>query len=546
MAETTTTDDPTLVQDVTSVREAKQRTAPSIVPYVDRWLLRAEGHRASVGTQLARWCIAAQGRADTERRQESRGCLQVVADTYGVSLDAWLDNLGALREFKKIVPGNTPRKSSPNANHWGLHKYRALLAASEPDAERLARYADGTEDSFHTAGGWITYFYAPFRAAFLRAILASWFAGNDALARIADTAQSVTSRFLRNTTPSGRTMLGFLLCEAVDDELFLAHVVDERRVASDGREETFALKSPGGARYVEFLQRWVVPVSPDPAHEEAAAAELRAYAQALAQVEYRATRSADGVVIHVVRKASVSDAERGQVSTFRLHPFDAIIVCGFTPLDSKEPTTKLPEQAQHRVDQAARDFHHGLAPFIIVSGGAVYPMGTPTSEAILMRDALVEHEDAALRVPASRVVLDYQARHTPTNVRNPGRILRRHGLGGDVIVVAGDDTDITCNPFEQDEYMAGETPFVSYEGRCVDELGFVPYHFMLRPSEYGGRIAEWRQKAEDEGRPPSQRVARYLYHRDLIAAHLPDEMHLVTAITPEVSRRFNVRDALDP
>ena len=28
-----------------------------------------------------------------------------------------------------------------------------------------------------------------------------------------------------------------------------------------------------------------------------------------------------------------------------------------------------------------------------------------------MRDALVEHEDAALRVPASRVVLDYQAPH---------------------------------------------------------------------------------------------------------------------------------------
>ncbi len=545
MAETTS-DDPTLVQDITAVRDSQQRTSPSIIPYIDQWLLRAEGHRASVGTQLARWCITAQQRADAERQQESRSCLQVVADTYGISLDAWLDNLSALRKFEKIVPGNTPRKSSPNSNHWGLHKYRALLAQSEPDTQRLARYADGTEDTFHTAGGWITYFYSPFRAAFLRAILASWFEGNDALGRIGDTAQSVTSRFLSNTTPSGRTMLGFLLCEAVDDELFLEHIVDERRVTSDGRVTALSLKSPGGTSYVKFLLQRVIPVSPDPAHEDAAAAELRAHAQALAQIEYRAARDGDGLVIKVTRKASVSGAERSHLSTFRLHPFDAIIVCGFTPLDSKEPTKKLPEQAQHRVDQAARDFHHGLAPFIIVSGGAVYPMGTPTSEAILMRDALVAHEDPQLRVPANRIVLDYQARHTPSNVRNTGRILVRNGFTNDVIIIAGDDSDSTCDPFEQDEYMAGETPFVSYEDRCVDELGFVPYHFMLRPTAYAERIEKWLQDAEDQGRPPSQRVARYLYHQDVIEAHLPDEMHLVVAINPAVARHFNVRDALDP
>ncbi len=541
-----TTDDPTLVQDVTSARDAQMRTAPSITQYVDQLLLRTADHRASVGTQLARWCITAQQTFDGERQQESRSCLQVVADTYGVSLDAWLENLSALRRFEKIVPGNTPRKSSPNSNHWGLHKYRALVGSQELDARRLARYADGTEDTFTTPGGTITYFYSPFRAAFLRAILVAWFSGGDALGRIADTAQRVLSHFLSNTKPTGRTMLGFLLCEAVDDDLFLERIVYEKRRTDDGREESWALRSPSGTSYLAFLQKWVVPVSPDSAHEEAVAVELRAYARELSLLDYRAEPEDEGWMIRVSRKANVSDTEPSDVAMFALCPFDAIIICGFTPLDSKEPTKTLPTQAQHRVDQAARDFHNGLAPFIVVSGGAVYPMGTPISEAILMRDALVHHDDASLRVPAGRIVLDYQARHTPSNVRNPGRILRRFGLPNDVIIIAGDDTDNTCNPFEQDEYMAGETPFVSYEGRCNDELGFLPYHFLLRPTDYAERIAKWLQQAVDKHRPPSQRVARYLYHQDRIEEHLIDQMHLVASISPEVSRRFNVRDALDP
>lgn len=541
-----TTDDATLVEDVTAARDAKQRTAPAIIPYVDRWLLRAQGHRASVGSQLARWCITARQRFDPWQQQESLSCLQVVADTYEIPRDEWLDNLSALRVFKKLVPGNTPRKSSPNSNHWGLHKYRALMASEEIDVQKLARYADGTEDTFTPPGGTITYFYAPFRAAFLRAILKAWFAGNDALARIADTAQTLRSQFLHNTTPDGRTMLGFLLCEAVDDELFESHIVHATRTTADGREEKYALRSPGGTRYVEFLQQWVIPPSPDAAHEEAASAELRAYAQDFARLEYRAAYVDEAWTANASRKAEVPGGARSTVGMFELYPFDAIVVCGFTPPSTTEPTQQLPAQAQHRVDQAARDFHRKLAPFILVSGGAVYPMGTPISEAMLMRDALVHHADASLRVPARRIVLDHRARHTPTNVRNPGRILRAHGLYGDVIIIAGDDSDITCNHFEQDEYMAEETPFVSYEGRCNDELGYVPFYFMLRPTDYRERINEWLQRAEDEHRPPSARVARYLFHKALVVEHLQDEMHLVAAINPEVSRRFNVRDALDP
>ena len=88
-----------------------------------------------------------------------------------------------------------------------------------------------------------------------------------------------------------------------------------------------------------------------------------------------------------------------------------------------------------------------------------------------------------------------------------------------MIVVAGDDTDITCNPFEQDEYMAGERPSSRTRGCCRRVSASSPT--MLRPSEYGGRIAEWRQKVEDEGRPLSQRVARYLYHCDLMRRTCP-------------------------
>lgn len=109
--------------------------------------------------------------------------------------------------------------------------------------------------------------------------------------------------------------------------------------------------------------------------------------------------------------------------------FDAIIVPGYTPLSSKNPTP-LTERAKERLKSAVEDFKAGKAPFIIVSGGSVHPERTRINEAKEMRDYLVKE----LKVPSNRIIVEGLARHSTTNLRNSGRIMLEHGLKKAVII----------------------------------------------------------------------------------------------------------------
>jgi hypothetical protein len=98
------------------------------------------------------------------------------------------------------------------------------------------------------------------------------------------------------------------------------------------------------------------------------------------------------------------------------YPHTAIIVLGAGPEDLLTP---LSARGKLHVKIAAQRYFEGLAPFVIVSGGAVHPRETRHVEAVEMRRALIER----YKVPAHAIVIEPYARHTTTNLRNASRLL---------------------------------------------------------------------------------------------------------------------------
>ncbi|MCC6807010.1 MAG: YdcF family protein [Deltaproteobacteria bacterium] len=104
-----------------------------------------------------------------------------------------------------------------------------------------------------------------------------------------------------------------------------------------------------------------------------------------------------------------------------------VIVPGYATPSFAGPLTPRAEQ---RLRAAAADFFAGRASAILVTGGNVHPTGTPFNEAFEMRRFLVDQ----LSVPAERVIVEPLARHTTTNLRNAGRLMRRHGILRAIVV----------------------------------------------------------------------------------------------------------------
>src|SRR5262245_54338668 len=103
-----------------------------------------------------------------------------------------------------------------------------------------------------------------------------------------------------------------------------------------------------------------------------------------------------------------------------------LIVPGYTPRFGW--TTGLHPEAVERLERALDDLQAGLAPAVIVSGGAVH---SDENEAVLMREWLLAHG-----VEPARILLEPCARHTTTNLRNAGRIVLRHGANEALVVTS--------------------------------------------------------------------------------------------------------------
>jgi hypothetical protein len=82
-----------------------------------------------------------------------------------------------------------------------------------------------------------------------------------------------------------------------------------------------------------------------------------------------------------------------------------------------------------------------------------------------MKDALL-----ALGVRAENILVDARARHTTTNLRNAGRMMRKLGMSKAVVVTAGGGI-AGSNLFGQDFYLAHPT-LSTFHSRCERELGY--------------------------------------------------------------------------
>jgi hypothetical protein len=120
-----------------------------------------------------------------------------------------------------------------------------------------------------------------------------------------------------------------------------------------------------------------------------------------------------------------------------------------------------------RADRASETWRSGLAPVVIVSGGAVHAQ---TIEAFMLMHLAVCDGG----VPAARVLVDPCADHTHTNVRNAGALVRY--LGARTAYVVTDD-------FLQGDYLQEWAGFELIGGSIDDRS--------LR--DFGHLLGSWRQ-----------------------------------------------------
>ncbi len=115
-----------------------------------------------------------------------------------------------------------------------------------------------------------------------------------------------------------------------------------------------------------------------------------------------------------------------------------------------------------RCHLAAARSHKKLAPFIILSGGYCHPFHTPYAEAFEMKKYLVTRQG----VPESAIIIEPQARHTTTNMRNADRLMIRYGIP------LTKPSDIVSTK-SQIDYIA--LPQQHFDERNLRELGYLPY-----------------------------------------------------------------------
>jgi hypothetical protein len=188
-----------------------------------------------------------------------------------------------------------------------------------------------------------------------------------------------------------------------------------------------------------------------------------------------------------------ADALNRHFSCGRPAPWPFLIVPGYTPRIGWRGG--LHPRNLERLERALADLRAGLAPSVIVTGGAVH---SPDNEAVLMRQWLLAHD-----VAPEQILIEPCARHTTTNLRNAGRILLAHGAR-EALVVTSDEPDWWPRRagwrFAEQSYYLGFPWLSSFHLRCLVELGYrvgtlewlEPMHVAFRPSQNVFR-SSWKE-----------------------------------------------------
>lgn len=165
-------------------------------------------------------------------------------------------------------------------------------------------------------------------------------------------------------------------------------------------------------------------------------------------------------------ESTVNKAAYDRVKTIKWtsYKYSVILVPGAGPSD---PAVPLSAGGMLRCRLAAVQYHKGMAPFIMVSGGKVHPYKTKYNEAEEMKRFLIHK----LHIPENAIIMEPHARHTTTNMRNAVRLMFRYGM-------PMDKPGLTSTERGQSAWIG--TTLVE---RCKKELDEVPY----KPGE---RLAE--------------------------------------------------------
>jgi len=140
------------------------------------------------------------------------------------------------------------------------------------------------------------------------------------------------------------------------------------------------------------------------------------------------------------------------------YKYATIVVPGEGP---ELTTVALDPMGRMRCNLAIARYRKGLAPFIIVSGGFVHPFHTPYAEAFEMKRYLLTQN-----VPESAIIIEPQARHTTTNLRNANRLMIHYGIP---ITMPSD----IVSTKSQIDYI--DLPQGRFDQRNLRELGYLPY-----------------------------------------------------------------------
>lgn len=151
-------------------------------------------------------------------------------------------------------------------------------------------------------------------------------------------------------------------------------------------------------------------------------------------------------------------------------PYSVILVPGAGPDVTGLPLSPV---GAERLRLAVAAWREGSAPYLLVSGGYVHPAQTPFCEAVEMRRYLRE----IYGIPADAILIEPQARHTTTNIRNAARQVFDYGLPGDKPML------IVSDPIQIDHIA--DAAFIR---RNQDELGY-------QPATLGNRLSPVRLEA---------------------------------------------------
>jgi hypothetical protein len=141
------------------------------------------------------------------------------------------------------------------------------------------------------------------------------------------------------------------------------------------------------------------------------------------------------------------------------YTYATIVVPGEGPAIT---TIALDPMGKMRCDLAADRYQKGTAPFIILSGGYCHPFHTPYAEAYEMKKYLVTKR----AIPEKAIIIEPQARHTTTNLRNADRLMIHYGIP---ITMPSD----IVSTKSQIDYIA--LPQQRFDERNMHELGYLPY-----------------------------------------------------------------------